>query len=69
MQLANYRNSVNRSQTSPRGGVLARQQNKQASFNQAMQDYCKYRWHAFKFLKDRIEGPLEDYKILDLEDY
>lgn len=40
----------------------------QNTFNEAMQDYCKYRWFAFKFLKRRIKKPLANYELLDLED-
>ena len=41
---------------------------KTASFNQALMDYCRYRWHAFRFLKRRISNPLANYDLLDLDD-
>ena len=39
------------------------------SFNEAVFEYCKFRWHAFRFLKRRISDPLADYDLLDLDDY
>lgn len=45
-------------------GVLFRQ----ISFKQSIEDYCLYRWMSFRFLKERIQEPLNTFDLLDLDD-
>lgn len=41
---------------------------KAPSFMQSVQDYCRYRWLAFQFLKRSLKNPLSNFDLLDLED-
>ena len=41
---------------------------KAPSFMQSVQDYCRYRWLAFQFLKRNLKDPLSNFDLLDLED-
>ena len=61
---------LNQSQTLKQTGRLSLQGPKaKVSFAKAMQDYCKYRWLAFQFLKRRLKAPLSASQINDLEEY